>query len=105
MSTEWKNAPSRGYYWRHLARGEQPLSTDGNTVAFATSEPRVLRETDWQWFQRALNDNDPYVDTFTANAHSDWQPLWCLERNRQASGERGNFRHWLLGFASIFPDA
>lgn len=92
---DWKNTPSKGYYWRHIAQGKAGLCTDSNTVAFATSEPRVLPLDEWQWLKTALTDDPAFVALYAANARRDWQPLWCLERSTLADVTAMDFVQWL----------
>ncbi len=92
---DWKNAPSEGYYWRHIAVGEKAFFPDSSSVAFATSEPRVISLSDWQALQKALQDDAAFVSLFAANALRDWQPLWCLERGMVADVATMDYKKWL----------
>lgn len=93
--SDWKNDPSKGYYWRHIAQGKRSLFPDSNMVAFATTEPRVIPLAEWHWLRAALTTDPEFVAVYAANARRDWQPLWCLERSTLADVAAMDFVQWL----------
>jgi hypothetical protein len=93
--SDWKNDPSKGYYWRHIAQGKRPLFLDSDTVAFATTEPRVFPLAEWHWLRDALTNDPAFVAVYAINARRDWQPLWCLERSTLADVAAMDFVQWL----------
>jgi hypothetical protein len=82
--------PSRGYYWRVVARLQ-----DGRALAFSTSEPRVLSDPELASLRRALREDPQFVHIFCENARRDWNPIWCDEAGVWASGEALDLAHWL----------
>lgn len=93
---EWADgSPNGGYFWRCEATSNVPFFPDQNSVAFSTSEPRVLKIDELNYLKRAEQSDPLFFQIFVSNAYRTWTPLWCIERNGCATGEV-DMRKWLL---------
>lgn len=78
---DWDDGlPNGGWHWRVTAVTEVPVFTAApqREIAFSTSEPRAVSETEWDYLQNA--DDTVFFTAFCANASRPLVPLWCLER-------------------------
>lgn len=93
---QWADGtPNSGYYWRLTATASIPLFPDERSLAFSTSEPRVLPASELEYLTNALNSDAAFVDIYCANAWRAWHPLWCLERDIHSAGESMDMKAWL----------
>lgn len=77
---EWSSgAPNSGYYWRVEVEMDRPVKETLKTLAFSTSEPRVLFEADLRWLNRASESEGEFVRIYSENSERDWSPLWSQE--------------------------
>ena len=98
---EWADgSPNGGYFWRCEATSAAPFFPNQHTVAFSTSEPRVLKFDELSYLRRALQSDPVFFQIFVSNAHRTWTPLWCLERDGCVTGEV-DMRKWLLSSSQI----
>jgi hypothetical protein len=95
---EWADGtPNSGYYWRLTAIAATPFFPEQRSVAFSTSEPRVLPQDDFDYLTIRHPDDTAFRDLYSANACRSWHPLWCLERGTLSSGEEMDMKSWLSG--------
>jgi len=76
---EWRLASSdRGFFWRVEVTGDVPWRDSANTLATTTSEPRVQRVRDLEWFAKHPEETR-LREIFAKNAERDWSPMWWLD--------------------------
>jgi len=93
---EWADgSPNGGYFWRCEATSNVPFFPDQCSVAFSTSEPRVLKIDELNYLKHAEQSDPLFLQIFVSNAHRTWTPLWCIERNGCATG-KVDMQKWLL---------
>lgn len=95
--SQWfDGSANSGYYWRLTARTFEPVFDKAvlDSVVFSTSEPRVLFDWEYSYFQQ-INDKN-FLEIFSKNAWRDWLPLWCLEREIPCQAKEMDMKMWLL---------
>ena len=77
---EWTaNRATRGFYWRVTA-----ALRDGRTLAFSTTEPRVLLRVEFGELQALYDVDLRFLAVFCENAERTWPPVWALEAGQRA---------------------
>lgn len=88
--------PNNGFYWRSTATTKQVVFSGQNTLAFSTTEPRVLLVWEFDFLQKATKSDTEFLEIFAVNARRIWCPIWCLERHAGCAGEAMDMKTWLL---------
>jgi hypothetical protein len=92
---EWADcSPNSGYYWRLTATPSTAVFADQETIAFSTSEPRVIPADDFDYLTCNRDNDSRFINIYAANACRSWLPLWCLERGNSQLADM-EMKTWL----------
>ena len=92
---EWvSERPTSGYYWRVTLTADREVLPQSRTLAFSTSEPRVMHAWELEWLRRSRDEL--FLCSFSINATRTWAPIWWLERGFSGGAEPGRYRDWLI---------
>lgn len=95
FNKDWKDGKANsGYFWKVTVKFEKNVFTNDKKIAFSTTEPRVILESDYDYLK---NGADPeFLQIFSDNAYRHWKPLWCLEKNLECDAPAMNMKDWIV---------